>query len=122
MVPSLMIAVAAFACFLIVLSVIAYAAFRVAARREAPLGVPGGCALAAVLLGMAFFAMIGLVVFLAVSFFHEHPDGIRDGWRQHLHEQDPFEPHWEVAPAVPEPDAPSEPADAEEPEDGVRQY
>jgi hypothetical protein len=129
MVPSLMIAAAAFAGFLIVLLAIAYAGFRLSARRETPLGAAGGCALAAVLLGATFFAFIGLAVFFAFFFVHEHKDEIRDGWRQHLHERDSFERRWDVAPSTPEapegddaPDAPEEPADRDGQDGDLREY
>jgi len=67
MLPSLLIAIALFAGFLLVLGLIAFAAFRLSARREGPaLGAAGGCALAAVLLGAAFFALIGFAIVTSV--------------------------------------------------------
>ena len=76
MLPSLLIAVALFAGFLLVLGLIAFAAFRTSARREGPaLGAAGGCALAAVLLGAAFFALIGFAVVTGVIFVHRAVQG-----------------------------------------------
>jgi len=71
MVPSLLIAVAIFVSFLVVLALIAFAAFRVAAKREGPgLGAAGGCALGAVLIGAGLFAMIGFIVLVGILFAH----------------------------------------------------
>ena len=60
-----------FAGFLVVLALIAFAAFRFTAKREgSALGVAGGCALSAVMLGVALFALIGFIVLIGIGFAH----------------------------------------------------
>ncbi len=67
MIPSLLVVVVIFACFLAVLGGIAFAAYRFAAKREGPaLGVAGGCALTTVLLGVGFFALVGFAILVGV--------------------------------------------------------
>ncbi len=71
MLPSLLIAVAIFSAFLVVLALIAYAGYRFATKREGPvLGVAGGCALSAVLLGAAVIALIGFAIFAVLLMRH----------------------------------------------------
>jgi len=121
--PSLLLAVAVFTCFLAVLALLAFAGYRTAAKREGPgLSTAGGCALAVVLLGAGFFALIGFLVFVGVAFFHDNKDEIREHLRR-LERGDRIEFEHEF-PA--DSDAEGEHGEShEEPaakDDGVRQY
>lgn len=86
MAPTLLLVTALFAGFLAALALIAYAAFRFSAKREGPaLGFPGGCALTVVLLGAAFFAMIGFAIVVGVVVVQRAEEsGAFERWRQHL--------------------------------------
>lgn len=86
MAPTLLLVTALFAGFLAALALIAFAAFRFSAKREGPaLGFPGGCALTAVLLGAAFFAMVGFAIVVGVVVVHRAEEsGVLEHWRQQL--------------------------------------
>jgi len=86
MAPTLVIAVLLFAGFLLVLALIAYAAFRVAAKREGGIGAAGGCMLGAVLIGAAGFAFLGFTV-AAGLLFAASEEGREDARKLEFHER-----------------------------------
>ena len=73
MVHLTLIAIALFAGFLLLLALLAFAAFRFTAKREgSPLGAAGGCALSAVLLGLGLMALIGFVILIGIFVVHRY--------------------------------------------------
>ena len=111
--PILLVAVFLFAAFLLVLALVAFFAYRVAARsKEGGVGAGGGCLFASLIGGLGLLGLIGFVVFAGILF-------ARKAMQEHLQhrgndveffEYDDFE----AAPVPPE--VPVEPAPPEVPE------
>ncbi len=97
MAPTLIVVTALFAGFLAALALIAYAAFRFSARREGPaLGLAGGCALTAVLLSAAFFALVGFAIVVGIVVVRRaEQSGALERWRQHLEQKGEWPSEWE---------------------------
>ena len=120
MVPSLLLLTALFVSFLILLASIAFAAYRVVAKREGPaLGAPGGCALAAVLLGIGLFAMIGFIVLIGILFAHHRE--LR-GEAVESHRAVKSEAIFELEPASTPTPAEAPKLDSNAKDDGIRKY
>ncbi|MEO6710780.1 MAG: hypothetical protein ABI054_06210 [Planctomycetota bacterium] len=123
MLPSFLIAVVLFACFLVVLALIGFAAFRFAARREGtPLGFLGGCAVTLVLLGAGFFALVGFAILVGVGFVIDNRDEIEHHLRREF--DSPTELEWDSHGWDVRPLDPAKPLGekAKSQDDSVRQY
>lgn len=123
--PILLVAAVLYAAFLLVLAMVAFFAYRVAARsKEGGVGAGGGCLFATLIGGLGILGLIGFATFAGLVFarkamqdhLHDRGDGVEFFTHDEVEAGDEFEEGepWEgdaasrAAPAAPE--VPGEPA------------